>query len=204
MSSRTQPVQPAVARLSAVLTAPTRNGVETGSTSAPGFGPKIAFPEGFSLHETRLPRRHASAAEDEVGRVEECATRVEVERNIALNDLNSLRQWVLAANESLARAKEGLDKEIDEQGKSLIPSADTTMRLRWELNEDGTLVWLPSILEDEKEAKDLPSFDAWVAGVPELQVEPSSTPLNSQPAITPACYLPVCIDTSALVDLTDD
>ncbi|GKU88126.1 hypothetical protein SLEP1_g2426 [Rubroshorea leprosula] len=213
------------------------------------------------------------AAKDEVDCVEERATRVEAERDNALNELNSLRQLVVVANENLARAEKGLNKikrsywhsisiaraqgvewlvgsdmfqdvmvvasmntttqiyddiygkvlqhrldfpineldfpinelaffegkEIDEQGKSLTPSTDTIVRLKWELNEDGALVWPPSVLEDGVDLKGLPSFDAWVAGVLELQAEPSNTPPNSQLVVTLAR-----VDASVPMDLTND
>ncbi|GKV19154.1 hypothetical protein SLEP1_g29447 [Rubroshorea leprosula] len=87
-------------------------------------------------------------------------------------------------------------EDIDEQGKSLAPPADTTVRLRWDLNEEGVPVWPPS--------------------------EPSSTPPNSQPAVVPARSLVITqalevaarspparssslvADASMPVDLTDD
>ncbi|GKV33433.1 hypothetical protein SLEP1_g41950 [Rubroshorea leprosula] len=112
--------------------------------------------------------------------------------------------------------------ELDEQGKSLAPLADTTVRLRWDLNEEGVPVWPPSILEDGEDPAGLPSFDAWVEGAPVAEQEPSSTPPNSQPAAVPASS-PVsapaselaaespparspaaATDASMPVDLTDD
>ncbi|GKU90817.1 hypothetical protein SLEP1_g4768 [Rubroshorea leprosula] len=74
------------------------------------------------------------------------------------------------------------EEELDEQGKSLAPLADTTVRLRWDLNEEGVPVWPPSVLEDGEDPTGLPSFDAWVEGAPVAEQEPSSTPPNSQPA----------------------
>ncbi|GKV49100.1 hypothetical protein SLEP1_g55867 [Rubroshorea leprosula] len=238
------------------------------------------------------------AAKDEVDRVEEHAMKAKVERNTALDELNSLRHWIAAVNESLAHAEESLNsvkksyqhsisiaraqgtkwlvgsdmfqdvmaiasmnttrqiydkidgkvlqhrpdfhigelaffegKEIDEQGKSLALSADTTVRLRWELNEDGVPVWPPSVLkdgedanglpsydawvagvpvwppsvlEDGEDAKGLPSYDAWVARVPELQAEPTTTPSNSQLAVTSIRSSPARADASAPVHLTKD
>ncbi|GKV13814.1 hypothetical protein SLEP1_g24789 [Rubroshorea leprosula] len=78
------------------------------------------------------------------------------------------------------------EEELDEQGKSLAPLADTTVRLRWDLNEEGVPVWPPSILEDGEDPAGLPSFDAWVEGAPIAEQEPSSTPPNSQPAAVPS------------------
>ncbi|GKV36706.1 hypothetical protein SLEP1_g44806 [Rubroshorea leprosula] len=114
------------------------------------------------------------------------------------------------------------EEELDEQGKSLAPLADTTVRLRWDVNEEGVPVWPPSVLEDGEDPVGLPSFDAWVEGAPVAEQEPSSTPPNSQPAVVPASS-PVSApalepaarsppahssaasaDTSMPVDLTDD
>ncbi|GKV52266.1 hypothetical protein SLEP1_g58854 [Rubroshorea leprosula] len=114
------------------------------------------------------------------------------------------------------------EKELDEQGKSLAPLADTTVRLRWDLNEEGVPIWPPSALEDGEDPAGLPSFDAWVEGAPVAEQEPSSTPPNSQPAgvsvsspvsapaSEPAARSPparspaAAADASMPVDLTDD
>ncbi|GKU88639.1 hypothetical protein SLEP1_g2876 [Rubroshorea leprosula] len=114
------------------------------------------------------------------------------------------------------------EEELDEQGKSLAPLADATVRLRWDLNEEGVPVWPPSVLEDGEDLAGLPSFDAWVEGAPVAEQEPSSTPPNSQPAVLPAsspvsapATEPVArspparspaaaADASMPVDLTDD
>ncbi|GKV46163.1 hypothetical protein SLEP1_g53172 [Rubroshorea leprosula] len=114
------------------------------------------------------------------------------------------------------------EEELDEQGKSLAPLADTTVRLRWDLNEEGVPVWPPSVLEDGEDPAGLPSFDAWVEGAPVAEQEPSSTPPNSQPAgvsvsspvsapaSEPAARSPsarsptAAADASMPVDLTDD
>ncbi|GKU88891.1 hypothetical protein SLEP1_g3103 [Rubroshorea leprosula] len=107
-------------------------------------------------------------------------------------------------------------------GKSLAPLADTTVRLRWDLNEEGVPVWPPSVLEDREDPARLSSFDAWVEGAPVAEQEPSSTPPNSQPAAVPSSS-PVnapasepaarspparspaaAADASMPVDLTDD
>ncbi|GKV40453.1 hypothetical protein SLEP1_g48098 [Rubroshorea leprosula] len=114
------------------------------------------------------------------------------------------------------------EEELDEQGKSLAPLADTTVRLRWDLNEEGVPVWPPSVLEDGEDPAGLPSFDTWVEGAPVAGQEPSSTPPNSQPAAVPSsspvnapASEPVArspparssttvADASMPVDLTDD
>ncbi|GKV49227.1 hypothetical protein SLEP1_g55989 [Rubroshorea leprosula] len=57
-------------------------------------------------------------------------------------------------------------EDIDEQGKSLAPLADTTVWLRWDLNEEGVPVWPPSVLEEGEDPTGLPSFDGWVEGAP--------------------------------------
>ncbi|GKV35897.1 hypothetical protein SLEP1_g44099 [Rubroshorea leprosula] len=76
-------------------------------------------------------------------------------------------------------------EDIDEQGKSLAPLADTTVRLRWDLNEEGVPVWPPSVLKEGEDPVGLPSFDGWVEGAPVAEQEPSSTPPDSQPAVVP-------------------
>ncbi|GKV38405.1 hypothetical protein SLEP1_g46319 [Rubroshorea leprosula] len=114
------------------------------------------------------------------------------------------------------------EEELDEQGKSLAPLADATVRLRWDLNEEDVPVWPPSILEDGEDPVGLPSFDAWVEGAPVAEQEPSSTPPNSQPAAAPSSSpinapasepavrsppsrSPAAVaDASMPVDLTDD
>ncbi|GKV52486.1 hypothetical protein SLEP1_g59062 [Rubroshorea leprosula] len=114
------------------------------------------------------------------------------------------------------------EEELDEQGKILAPLADTIVKLRWDLNEEGVPVWPSSVLEDGEDPAGLPSFDAWVEGAPVAEQEPSSTPPNSQPAVVPASS-PVsapaseltarsplarsptaAADASMPVDLTDD
>ncbi|GKV35866.1 hypothetical protein SLEP1_g44072 [Rubroshorea leprosula] len=70
-------------------------------------------------------------------------------------------------------------EDIDEQGKSLAPLADTTVRLRWDLNEEGVPIWPPLILEEGEDPMGMPSFDGWVEGALVAEQEPSSTPPNS-------------------------
>ncbi|GKV02929.1 hypothetical protein SLEP1_g15303 [Rubroshorea leprosula] len=111
-------------------------------------------------------------------------------------------------------------EELDEQGKSLAPLVETTVRLRWDLNEEGVPVWPPSVLEEGEDLAGMPSFDRWVEGVPVAEQEPLSTPPNSQPtmelsvetpAVEPAARSPPAhsspspaADASMPVDLTDD
>ncbi|GLT87678.1 hypothetical protein SLE2022_057450 [Rubroshorea leprosula] len=77
-------------------------------------------------------------------------------------------------------------EDLDEQGKSLAPLADTTMQLRWELNEEGVPVWPPLVLKEGEDPMGLPSFNSWVEGAPVVEQEPSSTPPNSQPTVVQA------------------
>ncbi|GKV04133.1 hypothetical protein SLEP1_g16332 [Rubroshorea leprosula] len=113
-------------------------------------------------------------------------------------------------------------EDLDEEGKSLAPLADTTVRLRWELNEEGVPVWPPSVLEEGEDLEGLPSFDSWAEGAPVAKPELSSTPSSSQPTVVPsgspvtapagppsAQSFPACAsgppaDVSMPVDLTDD
>ncbi|GKV04598.1 hypothetical protein SLEP1_g16741 [Rubroshorea leprosula] len=114
-------------------------------------------------------------------------------------------------------------EDLDEQGNSLSPLADATVRLRWDLNEEGVPVWPPSILEEGEDPAGLPTFDSWVEGAPVAEHEPSSTPPNSQPAMVPTrspivapapepairspparSSPPTAADASMPVDLTDD
>ncbi|GKV21530.1 hypothetical protein SLEP1_g31505 [Rubroshorea leprosula] len=72
-------------------------------------------------------------------------------------------------------------KEIDADGKSLAQPADTRVKLKWELNEEGLPVWPPSIVEEGEDTEGLPSFDAWVADPHDVPAEPSSTPPCAPP-----------------------
>ncbi|GKU96177.1 hypothetical protein SLEP1_g9445 [Rubroshorea leprosula] len=112
--------------------------------------------------------------------------------------------------------------EIRGKGKSLAPLTDTTVQLRWDLNDEGVLVWPPSILEEGEDLVGLPSFDGWVEGAPVAEQEPSTTPPSSQPTVvparspvnapapeptarsSPARSSPTTADVSMPVDLTDD
>ncbi|GKV48232.1 hypothetical protein SLEP1_g55057 [Rubroshorea leprosula] len=76
-------------------------------------------------------------------------------------------------------------KEIDEDGNSLTQPADTRVRLKWELNEEGLPVWPPTVVEEGEDIEGLPSFDAWVAGPQDMLAEPSSTPPSAQPQPQP-------------------
>ncbi|GLT79592.1 hypothetical protein SLA2020_510750 [Shorea laevis] len=76
-------------------------------------------------------------------------------------------------------------EDIDNEGKSLAEPADTTVRLRWDLNENWVPVWPPSILQDGEGAEGLPNFDAWVEGMPVAEAEPSSTPPSQPAAVEP-------------------
>ncbi|GKV15546.1 hypothetical protein SLEP1_g26328 [Rubroshorea leprosula] len=135
------------------------------------------------------------ANKDEAARAVDHAKRAEAAKDNALNELNALRQRVVMADQDLARAEEGLRKaktshqrelaffegeEFDEEGKSLASPTDTTMRLRWELNEDG------------------------VGDAPKEEAEPSSTPPAPQPVTTATVPSPARADTSVPVDLMDD
>ncbi|GKV31332.1 hypothetical protein SLEP1_g40028 [Rubroshorea leprosula] len=108
-------------------------------------------------------------------------------------------------------------EDIDDEGKSLAPPADTWVRLKWELDEEELPVWPPFIIE-EGEVEGLPSFDAWVAEPQEVAAEPCGTPPSSlpQPApiaapalspldrSSPARSDAARMDVSVPVDLTDD
>ncbi|GKV53246.1 hypothetical protein SLEP1_g59781 [Rubroshorea leprosula] len=184
-------------------------------------------------------------ARDEAARVDERARKAEADRDLVQHELSSLRHQdavaVASANVTTEIYNEIRGKvlrhrpnfpiselaffdgeDLDEQGKSLTPLADATVRLRWDLNEEGVPVWPPSVLEDGEDPAGLPSFDAWVEGAPVAEQEPSSTPPNSQPAvlsasspvsappIEPAARSPparspaAAADASMPVDLTDD
>ncbi|GKV04876.1 hypothetical protein SLEP1_g16973 [Rubroshorea leprosula] len=113
-------------------------------------------------------------------------------------------------------------EDIDEQGKSLAPLADTTVWLSWDLNEEGVPVWPPLVLEEGEDPVGLPSFNGWVEGAPVAEQEPSSTHPNSQPVMvparspvnapapelaarsSPARSPPTAADASMPIDLTDD
>ncbi|GKV48033.1 hypothetical protein SLEP1_g54872 [Rubroshorea leprosula] len=94
-------------------------------------------------------------------------------------------------------------EEFNAEGKSLVEPSDTTVRLRWELNEEGLPTWPPSVLEEGEEYENLPRFDTWAGDAPVEEAEPSSTPPALQ--LTPAAIsIPARADASSPVDLTDD
>ncbi|GKV39438.1 hypothetical protein SLEP1_g47203 [Rubroshorea leprosula] len=94
-------------------------------------------------------------------------------------------------------------EEFDAEGKSLTEPSDTTMRLRWELNEEGLPTWPPFVLEEGEEFENLPRFDTWAGDALVEEAKPSSTPPTPQP-VPAAISIPACADASAPVDLTDD
>ncbi|GKU97246.1 hypothetical protein SLEP1_g10415 [Rubroshorea leprosula] len=85
-------------------------------------------------------------------------------------------------------------EEIDADEKSLTQPANTRVKLRWELNEEGLPVWPPSVVEEGEDTEGLPSFDAWVADPNDVLAEPSSTPPSVPPqpvtAAAPAILSP--------------
>ncbi|GKV40898.1 hypothetical protein SLEP1_g48493 [Rubroshorea leprosula] len=117
------------------------------------------------------------AAKEELGRVEERAKKAESNREKTLHELSSLRERVDAVAVASANTTTDIfNEEINEEGKSLAPPADTWVRLRWKLNEEGLPVWPPSVIEEGEDTEGLPSFDAWVANPHDVSAEPSSTP----------------------------
>ncbi|GKV19152.1 hypothetical protein SLEP1_g29445 [Rubroshorea leprosula] len=68
-------------------------------------------------------------------------------------------------------------EDINEEGRSLAQPADTQVKLKWELNEEGLPVWPPSVVEEGEDTEGLPSFDAWVASPHDVPAEAFSTPL---------------------------
>ncbi|GKV26715.1 hypothetical protein SLEP1_g35963 [Rubroshorea leprosula] len=144
--------------------------------------------------------------------------------NVTMKIYNEIRGKVLQHHPDFPIGKLAFfdGEDLDEQGKSLAPLVDATVRLRWDLNEEGVPVWPPQVLEDGEDPTGLPSFDAWVEGAPVAEQEPSSTPPNSQPAVVPAsspvnapasepaarsppARSPAAVaDASMPVDLTDD
>ncbi|GKV19753.1 hypothetical protein SLEP1_g29976 [Rubroshorea leprosula] len=95
-------------------------------------------------------------------------------------------------------------EDMDEQGKSLVSPVDTMMRLKWELNEDGVLIWPSFVLEERGDLEGLLRFDSWVAGVLEAKAKPFSSPPTSQPVTTLARSSPASDDASVHVHLMDD
>ncbi|GKV51565.1 hypothetical protein SLEP1_g58207 [Rubroshorea leprosula] len=70
-------------------------------------------------------------------------------------------------------------EEFDAEGKSLTEPSNTTVRLRWELNEEGLPTWPPFVLEEGKEFENLPRFDTWAGEVLLLRLSPSLLPSPS-------------------------
>ncbi|GKV46565.1 hypothetical protein SLEP1_g53538 [Rubroshorea leprosula] len=65
-------------------------------------------------------------------------------------------------------------EKIDAKGKSLTQPADTRVKLKWELNEEGLPVWPPTVVEEGEDTKGLPSFDAWVVDPKDVPFQHSS------------------------------
>ncbi|GKV39927.1 hypothetical protein SLEP1_g47621 [Rubroshorea leprosula] len=173
------------------------------------------------------------AAREEAAQVEEWAKKAEADRdhavavastNVTMEIYNEIRGKVLQHRPDFPIGELAFfdGEDLDEQGKSLAPLVDATVRLRWDLNEEGVPVWPPQVLEDGEDPAGLPSFDAWVEGALVAEQEPSSTLPNSQPVVVPASS-PVsapasaptvrspparspaaAADASIPVDLTDD
>ncbi|GKV20135.1 hypothetical protein SLEP1_g30297 [Rubroshorea leprosula] len=109
-------------------------------------------------------------------------------------------------------------EEIDADGKSLAQPADTKVKLKWELDEEGLPVWPPSVVEEGEDTEGLSSFDAWVADPHDVPAEPSSTPPSAPPQLisaaalahsssdrsSPARFASTPNDASIPVDLMDD
>ncbi|GKV27792.1 hypothetical protein SLEP1_g36918 [Rubroshorea leprosula] len=186
------------------------SGVEVRSTQTQVSSPRITYPNGFSytkvdchaailqvlklkeeLEKAEVEKENGiQAAKEKAVHAEKCTKKAEVERKSALNELNTLRAQVAAANQNVARGWEALDQmkgeEIDEQGKSFLPHVDITVCLKWELNKDGVPIWPLTILEEGEVLDSLPSFNAWVTEMPNVEVEPSSTLPFSQFALSSA------------------
>ncbi|GKV06893.1 hypothetical protein SLEP1_g18712 [Rubroshorea leprosula] len=185
--------------------------------------------------------RGIQVAKEEANHAEDRAKRAKSDRDKALYELNSLKDRVAEANQNVAPAEASLEQAkkchqhvicfARAQGAEWLVGADmfqdavavastnTTTDIYneirgKELNEEGVLVWPPSIVEEGEDIEGLLSFDAWVAEPLEVQAEPSSTPPTSQPTIAPALPSPALscparptttpTDASIPVNLTDD
>ncbi|GKV47146.1 hypothetical protein SLEP1_g54066 [Rubroshorea leprosula] len=193
------------------------------------------------LEQARAERESGiQAAKEEAARVAEADQNLTAARE-ALNELKTSHarsvsiaraqaaEWFVgsaAFQDAVAVASANVTTEIYNEirgkGKSLAPLVDATVRLRWDLNEEGVPVWPLQVLEDGEDPARLPSSDAWVEGAPVAEQEPSSTPPNSQPVVVlasllvsapafePAARSPLArspaaaADASIPVDLTDD
>ncbi|GKV33444.1 hypothetical protein SLEP1_g41962 [Rubroshorea leprosula] len=246
-SGGTQPAQaarPTMVRSPNAPSATVRAAVEPATASA-SMGPRIAYPEGFTYVRAELQPAMVQAMQSFVPPFDNKRAKAFVQQHggqvamIKLMDVNAVA--VASANMTTEIYNEIRGKvlhhrpdfpirelaffdgeDIDEQGKSLAPLADTTVRLRWDLNEEEVLVWPPSVVEEGEDPAGLPSFDGWVEGVPVAEQEPSSTPPDSQPVEVPARSpvtapasevaarsppsrsSPPAADASMPVDLTDD
>ncbi|GKV30704.1 hypothetical protein SLEP1_g39490 [Rubroshorea leprosula] len=149
---------------------------------------------------------------EEAGRVEDLACgqealdqmKVSYQRSISIAQAQGT-EWLLGLDtfqDAIAIMSMNTTTQIyDDIRKSLLPLVYTTILFKWELNEDGVLVWPLTIPEEGEDLDCLPSFDAWVAMMPIMEAEPSSTPPLSQPAPSSARDNAT---SSILVDLTDD
>ncbi|GKV49224.1 hypothetical protein SLEP1_g55986 [Rubroshorea leprosula] len=184
-----------------------------------------------TLHELSTLRERVSQADQHVARAEaslESTKRLHqrndavaiISANTTMDIFNEVRGKMLRVRADFPIGELAIfeGEEIDNEGKSLAPPADTRVRLKWELNEEGLPVWPPFVIEEREDTEGLPSFDAWVANPHDVPVEPSSTPPSAQPQpaqyAAPALSLPdrssparsvsAPNDASIPVDLTDD
>ncbi|GKV34406.1 hypothetical protein SLEP1_g42781 [Rubroshorea leprosula] len=167
------------------------------------------------LHQRDICFARAQGAEWLVGAEMFQATVAVASANTTTDIFNEVRGKVLRVQVDFPIEGE----EIDSEGKSLALPANTRVRLKWELNEEGLPVWPPAIVEEGEDAEGLRSFDAWVAGPQDVPAEPSSTPPSTQPQSQPAIVVVSAPpsdrhspaqsatapnDASIPVDLTDD
>ncbi|GKV36661.1 hypothetical protein SLEP1_g44767 [Rubroshorea leprosula] len=186
-------------------------------------------------------------AKDEADYAKNHDKRAEVDKDKALFELNSLKKRVAKANQNLTQAVASLEKVKKSyqyfvciargqgakwlvgfemfQDAVVVASANTMMEIyneihgKWELNEEGVLVWPLYVVEEGEDIEGLPNFDAWVIEPLEAEAEPLSTPPSSQLVTAPTLCLPACFaqaqtfparasvaptDVSIPLDLTDD
>ncbi|GKV37339.1 hypothetical protein SLEP1_g45379 [Rubroshorea leprosula] len=139
------------------------------------------------LHQRDVCFAHAQGAEWLVGAEMFQDTIAVASANTTTDIFNEVRGMVLQVRADFPIGElaffEG--EEINEERRSLAQPANTRVRLRWELNEEGLPVWPPSVIEEGEDTEGLPSFDPWVANPHDVLVEPSSTPPSAQPQPAP-------------------
>ncbi|GKU95816.1 hypothetical protein SLEP1_g9128 [Rubroshorea leprosula] len=96
--------------------------------------------------------------------------------NMTIEIYNDVRDKVLRYQPNFLKDELAFTKgkQIDEQGKSLVPLFETAVKVLWTLDEEGASLCLPTILEKGEEFDFSQSFVGWDIGMPNLEGRISS------------------------------